>query len=126
MPTNLTIVLTDKPGELARIGEATGQGGIDILGLAAFTGEGRGIIHVLVATERADAARSALEQAGLGVADAREVLLIDVKDRQGSLGGLARALGEQGVNIELAYTTFGGVNLVIATDDLESAREALA
>jgi hypothetical protein len=31
------------------------------------------------------------------------------------------------VNIDLAYTTFGGgVKLVIATDDLESARAALA
>jgi hypothetical protein len=30
------------------------------------------------------------------------------------------------VNIELAYTAFGGVRLVIATDDLENARAALA
>jgi hypothetical protein len=29
------------------------------------------------------------------------------------------------VNIELAYTTFGGVRLVVVTDDLESARAAL-
>ena len=126
MPTNLTIVLTDKPGELARIGEATGQAGVDILGMAAFTGQGRGIIHILVATERADAAQAALEQAGLGVADSREVLLIDVTDRPGSLGGLARTLGDANVNIELAYTTFGGVKLVVATDDLDSARAALA
>jgi hypothetical protein len=126
VPTDLTIVLTDQPGELARIGEATGQAGISILGMAAFTGEGRGIIHILVPTERADAARSALEQTGLGVADAREVLVVDAKDSPGSLGGLARALGDSGVNIELAYTTFGGIKVVIATDDLESAREALA
>ncbi len=38
---------------------------------------------------------------------------------------LARSLGEASVNIELAYTTFGGVKLVIATDDVESARAAL-
>jgi hypothetical protein len=126
VPTDLTIVLTDKPGELARIGEATGEAGINILGMAAFTGEGRGIIHILVATERADAARSALEQVGLGVADAREVLVVDASDSPGSLGGLARTLGDSGVNIELAYTTFGGIKVVIATDDLESARAALA
>ena len=47
-------------------------------------------------------------------------------NRPGSLGGLARTLGENGVNIELAYTTFGGVKLVVATDDLDSARAALA
>jgi hypothetical protein len=126
MPVDLTIVLTDQPGELARIGQATGEAGVPILGMAAFTGQGRGIIHILVATERADAARAALEQAGLGVADAREVMVIDVNDRPGSLGGLARTLGDAGVNIELAYTTFGGIKLVIATDDLDAARASLA
>ena len=126
MPTDLEIVLTDQPGELARIGEATGQVGVNILGMCAFTGQGRGIIHLLVATERADAARSALEQADVRLADQREVLLVDVEDRPGTLGELTRTLGEAGVNIELAYTTFGGVKIVIATDDLESARAALA
>jgi hypothetical protein len=126
MPTDLTIVLQDRPGELARIGEATGQVGVNILGLAAFTGEGRGIIHILVADEKATAARSALEAAGVGVADQREVLVVDVENRPGTLGELARTLGEASVNIELAYTTFGGIKLVIATDDLDSARAALA
>jgi hypothetical protein len=125
MATNLTIVLRDQPGELARIGDATGQAGVNILGMAAFTGQGRGIIHVLVATARADVARSALEAAGVELADQREVLVVDVEDKPGTLGELARTLGAAGVNIELAYTTFGGVKLVIATDDLDSARAAL-
>jgi hypothetical protein len=51
--------------------------------------------------------------------------VIDVTDQPGTLGGMARALGEANVNIELAYTTFGGIKLVIATDDLDSARAAL-
>lgn len=125
MAMNLTIVLRDRPGELARIGQATGEAGVNILGMAAFTGEGRGIIHILVADEQADAARRALEAADLGIADSREVLVIDVNDRPGTLGGLARALGDANVNIELAYTTFGGIKLVVATDDLDSARAAL-
>ena len=124
MPTDLEIVLTDKPGELARIGEATGQAGVTILGMCAFTGQGRGIIHILVPPEGAAAAHTALESAGLGVADEREVLVIDVNDQPGTLGELARTLGESGVNIELAYTTFGE-KLVVATDDLGSARAAL-
>jgi hypothetical protein len=125
MATNLTIVLRDRPGELARIGEATGEAGVNILGLAAFTGEGRGIIHILVADEQVERARRALEAADVGIADEREVLVIDVNDRPGTLGELARTLGDASVNIELAYTTFGGVKLVIATDDMESARAAL-
>jgi len=49
-----------------------------------------------------------------------------VSNQPGSLGELARELADAGVNIELAYTTFGGVKIVIATDDMESARAALA
>jgi hypothetical protein len=123
---DLTIVLRDRPGELARLGQATGEAGVNIQGMCAFAGDGRGIIHVLVLDEDAEAAQRALEEAGMGVADDREVLVVDVEDRPGTLGELARDLGEAGVNIELAYTTFGGIKLVIATDDLDSARAALA
>lgn len=125
MARDLTVVLQDRPGELARLGEATGQAGVNIQGMCAFTGEGRGIIHLLLDDSTAATARRALEEAGMGVADDREVLVIDVADQPGTLGGLARALGEANVNIELAYTTFGGIKLVIATDDLDSARAAL-
>jgi hypothetical protein len=125
MPTDLTIVLKDRPGELARLGEATGGAGVNIEGMCAFTGEGRGIIHILVDDDRAADARRALEEADMGVADEREVLVIDIADRPGSLGELCRGLAEANVNIELAYTTFGGVKLVVASDDLDSARAAL-
>jgi hypothetical protein len=126
MPTDLTVVLTDEPGELAKLGEAMGDAGVNIHGMCAFTGEGRGIIHVLVNDNHAARAVSALEAAGMGVADQREVLVVDVENRPGSLGEAARELAEAGVNIELLYTTFGGIKLVIATDDLRSARAALA
>lgn len=42
-----------------------------------------------------------------------------------ALGELARQLADANVNVELAYTTLGGVKIVIATDDLQSARAAL-
>jgi hypothetical protein len=126
MSKDLTVILQDRPGELARLGEATGQAGVNIQGMCAFTGEGNGVIHLLFEDDQAVAAHAALEEAGMGVVDLREVLVIDVEDRPGTLGELARTLGEAGVNIELAYTVFGGVKLVVATDDLDSARAALA
>jgi hypothetical protein len=125
MATDLTIVLRDTPGELARLGEVTGAAGVNIRGLAAFTGEGRGIIHVLVDDDVVERARQELKRARIGLADEREVLVVDIQDRPGSLGELARELSDANVNIDLAYTTFGGVKLVIATDDLENARAAL-
>jgi hypothetical protein len=126
MATDLTVVLTDEPGQLATLGEVTGEAGVNIQGMCAFTGEGRGIIHVLVSDDAVGRAIAALRDAGMGVADEREVLVVDVEDRPGSLGELARELAEAGVNIELLYTTYGGIKLVIATDDMDSARAALA
>jgi hypothetical protein len=126
MATNLTVVLRDEPGQLAKLGEATGEAGVNIEGLCAFTGDGRGIIHLVVDDEAVERAADALERAGMAVADRREVLVVDVANQPGSLGELARELTEAGVNIDLLYTTFGGVKLVIATDDMDSARAALA
>jgi hypothetical protein len=123
MATDLTVILEDQPGELARLGEAAGHGGVNLEGMAAFTGDGRGVIHVLV--EDAAKARAALEAADIRIADEREALVVDIQDQPGSLGELSRRLGEANVNIELAYTTFGGVKVVIVTDDMDAARSVL-
>jgi hypothetical protein len=125
MATDVTVILEDRPGELARLGEVTGEAGVNIDGMCALTGQGRGYIHLLVADEKASATRAALEDAGMGVADIREVLVVDIADRPGTLGEVARRFADASVNVELAYTTFGGVKLVVATDDLEAARAAL-
>jgi hypothetical protein len=125
MATDLTVVLADRPGELARVGEAAGKAGVNILGMCAMTGEGRGFVHILVEDAATARARAVLEDAGMGVVDAREALVVDIEDRPGTLGELTRMLAEANVNIELAYTTFGGIRLVVVTDDLNSARAAL-
>lgn len=126
MPTNLTVVLKDERGQLATLGEAAGASGVNIEGMCAFTGEGRGIINLLIADDAVDRAVAALTDAGMGVADQREVLVIDLANEPGSLGELARQLSGAGVNIELLYTTFGGVKVVVATDDMDSAISALS
>jgi hypothetical protein len=52
-------------------------------------------------------------------------LVVEIEDRPGTLGELSRQIADANVNVDLAYTTFGGVRIVIATDDLQSARAAL-
>ena len=123
MAKDLTVLLEDRPGALADLGEATGGAGVNIEGVCAVTAEGRGVIHILV--EDASAARGALEGAGLEVAEERDVLVVDVEDRPGTMGEVARRLANAGVNIELAYTTFGRVRLVLGVDDFEKARAAV-
>lgn len=92
---DVVVILDDRPGGLARLGEVTGAAGINIDGFAAFTGDGRGVVHVLVA------------------------------DEPGAMGDIARPLADAGVNVDLCYTTFGGVRLVFGTDDICLARSVL-
>jgi len=123
MPTDLTVVVEDRPGVLADLGEATGRAGVNIEGLCAMAGDGKGFIHLLV--EDASTARGALEEAGFGIADEREAVVVDLHDKPGAMGEIARDLAEAGVGIDVAYTIFAGVRLVIVTDDTEKARAAL-
>jgi hypothetical protein len=125
MAIDLTVIFEDRPGQLARLGRTTGDAGVNIRGLAAFTGEGKGVVHVLVDDDAVDRCRDALRRAGMGVADEREVIVVDLEDRPGTLGELTRQLAEANVNIDLAYPTFGGVKIVIATEDLKTARSVL-
>jgi hypothetical protein len=123
MAKDLTVLLEDRPGRLADLGEATGKAGVNIEGVCALTAEGRGTIHILV--EDADATRSALKEQGIEVGEERDVLLVSVEDRPGTIGATARKLANAGVNIELTYTTFTGTRLVLGVDKIAQAREAL-
>lgn len=123
MAYDVMVILEDRPGELARLGEVTGAAGVNMDGFAAFTGDGKGVVHVLVSDGRLDDLRVALETAAMPIADEREVLVVNVADEPGAMGEIARRLADAGVNIDLAYTTFGGVRLVFGTDDMRVARE---
>jgi hypothetical protein len=116
---DFTLIPDDQPGVLARMGEVMGAAGIDIAGISAFTGEGKGLVHLLV--EDADAALKVLADAGFDVRAAREVLVVPVDDRPGALGELCRRLADGGVNVEQAYTA-GGSRIVLAVDDIDTAR----
>lgn len=120
---DLTVVLEDRPGELGRLGEATGAAGINIEGMSAHTREGRGVLHILVGD--AQAAREALSGAGIEAQDERDALVVEVEDRPGTMGELAGKLGGAEINIEFAYATFGGCKVVFGVDDVEGAQAAL-
>jgi len=86
MATDVTVILDDQPGELARLGEVAGAARVNLDGFAAFTGEGKGVVHVLVADESLGALRDALAAAGMGVADEREVFVVNVAKHLGPAG----------------------------------------
>lgn len=119
---DFTLIPDDQPGVLARLGEVAGAAGISIGGISAFTGEGKGVVHLLV--EDAEAALGALAAAGFDVRAARDVLVVPLEDRPGALGEVCRRLADGGVNVQQAYTA-GGSRLVLAVDDLEAAQALL-
>jgi hypothetical protein len=124
MPTDLTLYLDDHPGELARVGDVLGKAGANIEGLCALTsGGGEAEVHILV--QDPTPAFEALERAGVRIAAEEEVIVLDIEDRPGSLGEVARKLGKADVNLTTAYLATN-TRLVLAADDLAAAKLALA
>lgn len=125
MATDLRVVVEDRPGGLAAVGEALGSAGINIEGLCGVGLGDRGVIHVLV--EDGAAARAALEAAGLEVQTESEPLVSDVSSgagTPGTMGQMARAIADAGVNLQAVYIATNN-RAVAVTDDNEKARAAL-
>jgi hypothetical protein len=122
MTKNLTVILEDRPGTLADVGEALGKAGINIDGLCGFPCEGKGTLHILV--EDGDGARAALEAAGQTIQEMRDVLVVEMENKPGEFGRICRLIAEAGVNINLSYAATQ-TRMVLGADDLEKARAAL-
>ncbi|MEX1164106.1 MAG: ACT domain-containing protein [Nitriliruptor sp.] len=122
MRKDLVIIPEDRPGVVAELGERLGEAGINIEGISAFTGQGKGIVHLLV--DRADEAVQVLRDAGFDVRAARRVVVAPLPDEPGHLGRATRTLADAGINIEQAYIAAGS-KLVIVCDEVDRAKELL-
>lgn len=118
---DLTISMENRPGTMADVGEALDKAGINIEGGCGMPCEGKGIGHLLV--ENAGAARSAIIEAGIEVLNERDVLVLDIENKQGTLGKVCRRISNAGVNIDLLYMA-AGTRIVLGVDDLQKARAA--
>ncbi len=117
---NLTILLEDRPGALADMGEALGRAGVSIEGGGMFVVDGKGVGNFLV--EDAEGGRRALEAAGLDVVRVDEVVILKLnQDEAGQLGKLLRRMAEAGVNIVTQYSDHDH-QLVLVVDDVQAAR----
>ncbi len=122
---DITIILEDKPGTLADLGETLGKANINIEGLCGATCEGEDLIHILV--QESGKTYNVLERAGFKIKEEREVLVIDIKDivkKPGSGGKLFRKLAYEGININLVYLAENN-RIVIGVDDIKKAKAAL-
>jgi prepilin-type processing-associated H-X9-DG protein len=118
---DVAIALENRPGALAEMGEALGRAGVSIEGGGAWVVHGEGAAHFLFAD--GEAAKSALEAAGIKVLAVRDVVVQRLKQGvPGQLGMLTRRMAEAGVNIEVLYSDHDH-QLVLVVDNVARARE---
>ena len=119
-------MLDDRAGQLAHMGEALGDAGVNIEGFCATTDDGVGVVHVLV--ENAMVAQNALILADIKVEGEADAVVIDLTDddagKPGTLGRVAGKVATAGINVSIAYLATGD-RAVLVTSDNEKAREAL-
>ena len=117
---DVAIDLENHPGALAEMGEALGRAGVSIEGGGAFAVSGRGVAHFLF--EDGDAARKALEAAGVKVLAVSEVLIQKLNQEEpGQLGKLTRRMAEAGVNILTLYSDHNH-RMILSVNDYERGR----
>jgi hypothetical protein len=124
MATDLTLYLDDQPGELARVGDVLGKAGTNIAGLCALaSGGGLAEVHILV--DDPTPAFEALQGAGIKIAAEQEVIVLEIEDRPGAVGEVARRLGDAKINLTTVYLATN-TRLVLAADNLAEAKAALS
>ena len=123
---DFAIILENKPGALAHLGEVLGKENINMEALSgAVDNEGDAIIHLLV--EEPGRTYGILKKNGFTIKDQRDVLVISIKDmvkKPGTGAGIFRTLAQEGINIDLIYLAENS-RIVLGVDDLEKARTIL-
>jgi hypothetical protein len=100
---DLEVLLADRPGSLAELGEVLGAAGVSLEGGGVFTHRGEAIAHFLV--DDAERGRAALDAAGIGPVAIHDVVTTRLdQEVPGQLGAFARAIAETGITILVQYS----------------------
>lgn len=121
---DIELELDNNSGSLARMGHALGRAGLTVEGGGAWIVNGRAVAHFLF--KDGEAAKAALEEAGMVVTAIRDVVVqrIDQAD-PAQLGKLTALMAEAGVNVEGVYNDHDN-HLVFVVDDVEKGRAVVA
>ena len=118
---DLEIILDNKPGMLALLGETLGKNKISLEGGGVFQNGKNAIAHFLV--EEAGKAKIALANVGITVSEINDVVIQKLRqDVPGQLGIFCRRLADAGVNILTQYSDHSN-QLIVVVDDHEKAKK---
>lgn len=122
MAIQFDVILEDRPGELGKLAMSLSERSINIEAIGGVTSGGKGFVAFL--TNQDAATRQALTAAKYEYVE-KTVLNVRIEDRPGTLGELARRLGDAGINITsvVQISKSGGyVDLAVGVDDIAKAR----
>ncbi len=102
--TQISVFLEDEPGMLAGVAELLGKHGINVYALSLAEGLGHGYVRMVV--DKPDEAKRVLRAAEELIME-RDVLLLELSNRPGSLAVVARHMADAGINLEYAYCAGG-------------------
>src|ERR1700745_1486633 len=112
---DIEIILENKPGSLALLGETLGKNKVSLEGGGVFQQGETSIAHFLV--EDAEKAKEILSAVGIKVSKINDVLIQKLKqDVPGQLGMFCRKLADAGVNILVQYSDHSN-QLIVVVDD---------
>lgn len=127
MPRAKAIVIRveDRPGMLGEIASALGARKVSLRAVHGSKVGGQGVVRLVV--DRLALAKRVLVSRGWQPEE-QEILRVDLADRPGALGEIARKLGDARVNIEYVFASAGGgrkATAYLAVSDMAAALKAL-
>ena len=125
MLKQISVFVENKPGRLAAVTEKLYEKNINIRAFTIAEAGDFGIIRMVV--DKTDEAYRTLKDAGFTVS-LTEVIAVEVEDKPGSLYRIAKALGDEGVNIEYVYAFTSEQHkalIIFRVNDVERAKKVL-
>jgi len=118
---DIEILLENKPGALALMGETLGKNKISLEGGGVFQNGEISIAHFLV--EEAERAKEELAKVKIEVVKINNVIIQKLRqDVAGQLGMFCRKLAEANVNILVQYSDHSN-QLIVVVDDYEKGKK---
>ena len=118
---DIEILLKNKPGALALMGETLGKNKISLEGGGVFQNGEISIAHFLV--EEAERAKEVLAKVGIEVVKINNVIIQKLRqDVPGQLGMFCRKMAEANVNILVQYSDHSN-QLIAVVDDYEKGKK---
>lgn len=116
----ITAVLENKPGELAKLCEAFRKQKVNITALMVVEGRARIMVDDSVRAGRV------LDEMGIPYGSA-EVICLEIPDKPGAVADVADKMAKEGINIDYAFASTvpgqGTATVVFAVSDVDRAQK---